>query len=154
MSSTAGRYSSTRPEAELFWACSVELSISKQSALQPAELASPQLDRAAPAVELFVSDRAAKAISNHSLHPTPPNVLFTIFYYLPPKDSSPYNSFSPTIPHISIPPIYYHSLTNYLFIVFEFKKKSYSICTVIIRIIIMFGAQTRLISWRNSVIRI
>ena len=63
MSSTAGRYSSTRPEAELFWACSVELSISKQSALQPAELASPQLDRAAPAVELFVSDRAAKVQS-------------------------------------------------------------------------------------------
>ena len=50
----------------------------------------------------------------------PPNVLFTIFYYLPPKDSSPYNSFSPTIPPISIPPIYYHSLTNYLFNVFEF----------------------------------
>ena len=23
---------------------------------------------------------------------------------------------------ISIPPIYYHSLTNYLFVVFEFKK--------------------------------
>ena len=50
----------------------------------------------------------------------PPNILFTIFYYLPPKDSSPYNSFSPTIPPISIPSIYYHSLTNYLFIVFEF----------------------------------
>ena len=29
----------------------------------------------------------------------PPNVLFTIFYYLLPKDSSPYNS-SPTFPHI------------------------------------------------------
>ena len=29
---------------------------------------------------------------------------------------------SPTIPPISIPPIYYHSLTNYLFNVFEFKK--------------------------------
>jgi len=27
-----------------------------------------------------------------------PNILFTIFYYLPPKDSSPYNFFSPTIP--------------------------------------------------------
>ena len=67
----------------------------------------------------------------------PPNVLFTIFYYLPPKDSSPYNSFSPTIPPISIPPIYYHSLTNYLFNVFEFKKKSYNICTVIIHIIIV-----------------
>ena len=52
----------------------------------------------------------------------PQNVLFTIFYYLPPKDSSPYNFFSPTIPPISIPPIYYHSLTNYLFNVFEFKK--------------------------------
>ena len=52
----------------------------------------------------------------------PPNILFTIFYYLPLKDSSPYNSFSPTIPPISIPSIYYHSLTNYLFIVFEFKK--------------------------------
>ena len=51
-----------------------------------------------------------------------PNVLFTIFYYLPPKDSSPYNSFSPTIPLISIPHIYYHSLINYLFNVFEFKK--------------------------------
>ena len=38
----------------------------------------------------------------------PPNVLFTIFYYLPPKNSSPYNSFSPTILPISIPPIYYH----------------------------------------------
>ena len=47
----------------------------------------------------------------------PPNILFTIFYYLPPKDSAPYNSFSPTIP-----PIYYHSLTNYLFNVFKFKK--------------------------------
>ena len=35
----------------------------------------------------------------------PPNVLFTIFYYLPPKDSSPYNS-SPTIPPISILSIY------------------------------------------------
>ena len=67
----------------------------------------------------------------------PRNVLFTIFYYLPPKDSSPYNSFSPTIPHMSIPPIYYHSLTNYLFNVFEFKKKSYNIRTVIIHIIIM-----------------
>ena len=52
----------------------------------------------------------------------PLNVLFTIFYYLSPKDSSPYNSFSPIIPLISIPPIYYHSLTNYLFNVFEFKK--------------------------------
>src|SRR6185503_10281479 len=52
----------------------------------------------------------------------PPNILFTIFYYLPPKDSSPYNSFSPTIPPISIPHIYYHSLTNYLFNIFEFKK--------------------------------
>ena len=51
-----------------------------------------------------------------------PNVLFTIFYYLPPKNASPYNSFSPTIHLISIPPIYYHSLTNYLFNVFEFKK--------------------------------
>ena len=50
----------------------------------------------------------------------PQNVLFTIFYYLPPKDSSLYNSFSPTIPPISIPSIYYHSLTNYLFNVFEF----------------------------------
>ena len=47
-------------------------------------------------------------------------VLSTIFYYLPPKDSSPYNSFSPTITPISIPPIYYHSLTNYLFNIFEF----------------------------------
>ena len=28
---------------------------------------------------------------------TPPNILFTIFYYLPSKNSSPYNSFSPTI---------------------------------------------------------
>ena len=52
----------------------------------------------------------------------PPNVLFTIFYYPPPKDSSLYNSFSPIIPPISIPPIYYHSLTNYLINVFEFKK--------------------------------
>ena len=33
-----------------------------------------------------------------------------------------YNSFSPTIPPMSILPIYYHSLTNYFFIVFEFKK--------------------------------
>ena len=65
-----------------------------------------------------------------------PNILFIIFYYLPPKNSSPYNSFSPTIPPISIPSIYYHSLTNYLFIIFEFKK-TYSICTVIIRIIII-----------------
>ena len=44
---------------------------------------------------------------------------------------------SPTIPPISIPPIYYHSLTNYLINVFEFKKKSYSICTAIIHIIIV-----------------
>ena len=70
----------------------------------------------------------AKAISNHSPHPTPPNILFTIFYYLPPKDSSPYNSFSPTIPPISIPPIYYHSLTNYLFNVFKFKKIIQYLC--------------------------
>ena len=60
----------------------------------------------------------------------------SIFYYLPAKDSSPYNSFSPTIPLISIPPIYYNSLTNYLFNVFEFKK-TYSIYTVIIHIIIV-----------------
>ena len=53
----------------------------------------------------------------------PPNVLFTIFYYLPPKDSSPYNSFSPTIPPISIPTIHYTSLFNYLFIIFKFWKK-------------------------------
>ena len=65
-----------------------------------------------------------------------PNVLFTIFYYLPLKDFSSYNSFSPTIPPISISSIYYHSLTNYLFNIFELKK-SYSICTVIIHIIIM-----------------
>ena len=38
---------------------------------------------------------------------------------------------------ISISSIYYHSLTNYLFNIFEFKKKSYSIYTIIIRIIIM-----------------
>ena len=44
---------------------------------------------------------------------------------------------SPTIPPISIPPIYYHSLTSYLFNIFEFKKKSYSICTIIIHIIIV-----------------
>ena len=50
------------------------------------------------------------------------SAIYSIFYYLSPKDSSPYNSFSPTIPPISIPSIYYHSLTNYLFIVFEFKK--------------------------------
>ena len=46
--------------------------------------------------------RLSPTISHLQLHT---NVLFTIFYYLPPKDSSPYNS-----------------LTNYLFIVFEFKK--------------------------------
>ena len=40
----------------------------------------------------------------------PPNVLFTIFYYLPPKDSSPYNSFSPTIPHIHSPYTLYLTL--------------------------------------------
>ena len=53
-------------------------------------------------------------------HTTPPK--HTIYYILlpSPKDFSPYNSFSPTIPLISIPPIYYHSLTNYLFNVFEF----------------------------------
>ena len=66
----------------------------------------------------------------------PPNVLFTIFYYLPPKDSSPYNSFSPTIPPISIPSIYDHSLTNY-YLTFLNLKKSYSICTAIIHIIIV-----------------
>ena len=38
------------------------------------------------------------------------------------KIPPPYNSFSPTIPPISIPPIYYHSLTNYLFNIFKFKK--------------------------------
>ena len=77
----------------------------------------------------LLSEQQAKFISLAlRLSPTippiqlPPNVLFTIFYYLPPKDSSPYNSFSPTIPPISIPSIYYHSLTNYLFIIFEFKK--------------------------------
>ena len=31
----------------------------------------------------------AKAISNHSPSSTPPNILFTIFYYLHPKNSSP-----------------------------------------------------------------
>ena len=33
----------------------------------------------------------------------PPNILFTIFYYLPPKDFSPYNSFSPIIPPYLFP---------------------------------------------------
>ena len=71
-------------------------------------------------------DRLARLLACIRLSPTippiqlPPNILFTIFYYLPPKDSSLYNSFSPTIPPISIPSIYYHSLTNYLFIIFEF----------------------------------
>ena len=65
---------------------------------------------------------AAGALPAAEAGQRPQDVLFTIFYYLPPKDSSPYNSFSPTIPSISIPPIYYHSLTNYLINVFEFKK--------------------------------
>jgi hypothetical protein len=53
-------------------------------------------------------------------HPTPLYVLSTIFYYLSSKDFSSYNSFSQTIPPVSIPSIYYHSLTNYFFNVFEF----------------------------------
>ena len=63
-----------------------------------------------------------KAFSDHSPHPTP--LKRTIYYILlpPSKRFLPYNSFSPIIPLISIPSIYYHSLTNYLFIVFEFKK--------------------------------
>ena len=57
----------------------------------------------------------SKAFSNHSPIQLPPNVLFTIFYYLSPKDSSPYNSFSPTIPPYPFP-LYTipHSLTIYL----------------------------------------
>ena len=54
-------------------------------------------------INLFAWEVGRQVISNHSPNPTPPNVLFTIFYYLPPKDSSPYNSFSPTIPPYLFP---------------------------------------------------
>ena len=48
--------------------------------------------------------------------------VLIIFYYFSPKNSSPYNSFSPTISSMSILPIYFHSLTNYFLSFFNLKK--------------------------------
>ena len=56
------------------------------------------------------------------LRPFPPSnspQTYYLLYFTTSLQKIPlYNSFSPTIPLISIPSIYYHSLTNYLFIVF------------------------------------
>ena len=46
-----------------------------------------------------------------------PQTYYLLYFTTSLQKIPPYNS-SPTIPPISMPSIYYHSLTNYLFIVF------------------------------------